>query len=293
MKQQKLIFILVLGFTTILACTLPNLPAWKPTSSEGPIIVETIPQFANLFGLDVEPRSGYGPFQATLHYFEGREESYVTCGYKKKDDPNFIPKIIGDFTLTPGKGLNFKDMDFSEKVPATYLAYCVSGEQKMELVFAVVSPFAGEYACENCFSETWATDVYAGADAPRSMGRSQARITIDHLGNVASGYLFFEVYGTPPADHCGVTRDAMESSSPYGTIDHNTRELIVDFSSNRVTIERGGGNGQCDPPETSEGSGAIRVFFQAGEDGNLLLCKPFETGQVCMDAPMAVLLKKQ
>ncbi|MEW6717548.1 MAG: hypothetical protein AB1345_08600 [Chloroflexota bacterium] len=311
MKSQKIIFPLLTLLLVALACNFPSYDEWCPNpfnpvcaaleddtpSTQPPpdtdeIVIGVDQKYGYLTNLYVEPGTGYGPFRATLHYGEGKETSYATCAYAKKDDLAFVPVIIGVLTLNPGSGLMMgsQTMDFNEKRPAQYLAYCTSGEQRLEQSFAVVSPYVGQYECESCFSESWATDVDMVAEGPRSMGRNLVKITVDENGNVTAGYIFYEIYGTPP-NYCTITYNSFESGKVTGAVNHDTKELIVDFLDCKAVYERSGGS-QCDPPEVSTG-GATRFFFQFNEQGDLMLCKPFETGQSCIENPIAVLLKRK
>ncbi|MFH2038980.1 MAG: hypothetical protein ABIJ65_06040, partial [Chloroflexota bacterium] len=190
MKKHKVIFLQLFGFTTILACTLLNIPEWKVVTPVAKTpTVELAMDYGTMYKLDVHPESGYGPFRATLKYLKGHKLSFVTCTYVNENRTDLPPVLMGVVTIDPESDAESETIFFEETRAGAYRLTCKSDYDQITQGFKVESPFIGEYACENCFSETWATEVFAGTEAPRKMGRNQVRLTIDEFGNVASGFI--------------------------------------------------------------------------------------------------------
>jgi len=279
MSPTKIVFPLLILLIMVLACNLPG--------EDSPTLLP-LGAYGNLDALDVEPSSGNGQFRAKLLYYEGAESIWVTCAYTLKDSATFIPVIIGTFQTEQGGGNKSLTMDFSETRPGQYLAYCESGGQELEQGFRVVSPYSGSYSCQDCFSSAW-TDVTAIPQAPRRMGGNHISITINDDGLVTAANIYVEIFGTPP-DYCVITRYVFEAVEASGAVNHETKELAVDFLKGVETYERSGG-GQCEAPQVIV-QPVMRFDFAFNDLGDLLLCSALRKGQDCLASLYAVLKKE-
>jgi hypothetical protein len=152
----------------------------------------------------------------------------------------------------------------------------------------------GKYTCPliNCISDKYLDDfkVIGGVPPLEWFGNDGINIsvTVDQAGNVTAATALLWIFSNP-ADMEACTRGEYEFSDISATGSYNIAE-------NKLTLEMLGdesydpwnGGSRC-AGSMMAGQTTKEFIFAVNADGNLVLCKPGETGDACLANPMAVL----
>ncbi len=148
----------------------------------------------------------------------------------------------------------------------------------------------GKYTCiTDCISDQFLEDYQViGGVPPLKWWESSMTITVSQDGSISNGSAFFWI-GTDSNESKACTRGEYKFSeeTTTGSYDESANLLSVDMTGEESFAPLSGG------PDCSGASlvqQATKHFtFAVDEEGHLLLCKPEETGEACLNNPMALL----
>ena len=150
-------------------------------------------------------------------------------------------------------------------------------------------PYPGKYSCSDCISDQYLEDFkLLGGFIPLEWvgsGWTYLSVTVDQAGNVTEANTYLSI--STSLEGCSDGIYNFDATSATGKYDPATKLLVVDMTGDESHSSLEGGT-FCAKYDLN-GTTTIRFVFMANAQGSLVLCKPGETGDACLNNPMAIL----
>jgi len=148
----------------------------------------------------------------------------------------------------------------------------------------------GKYWCmDNCISDKFLEDYQViGGVPPLHWANGQISVMVSQDGSITTGGAFFWILTNPDGgEACTSGEYQFAEETTTGSYDEMGNILTVEMTGEERYAPLGGGANCAGSSIVQQGN--KQFIFAVDDQGNLVLCKAGETGQACLNNPMAVL----